>query len=171
MLLSGYLKPLLPPSIAVPALMELDRFFWTDKEMRARKGNWEKTVTEAINKVSTGVFRKRHFDCDGEEFELDAAYPPEGSGIEIGVDVKRIESPRDIHKRADEIINKAAKFKHVYPNGRFVAFVYYPFPSQHINVQNRLNSSNIDGVFFAGETPSSVATAIDLMVGMLGIKK
>ena len=106
-LLAGYLKPLLPPVVAVPALMELDRFFWTDKEMRAKKGNWERTITEAINKAAKGVFRKRHFRCDDEEFELDAAYPPDGDGIEIGVDVKRIESPRDIHKRADEIIKQS----------------------------------------------------------------
>lgn len=169
-LLAGYIKPMLPPLIAVPALMELDRFFWTDKEMRAKKGNWERTITEAINLVATGVFHKRRFECDGEKFELDAAYPPTGE-VEIGVDIKRIESPRDIHKRADEIINKAVKFKRAYPKGRFVAFVYYPFPTQHINLQSRLSSVHIDGLFFAGQTPSSVATAIDLMVGMLGIKK
>ena len=170
-ILAGYIKPMLPPTIAVPALMELDRYFWTDKEMRARKGNWERTVTEAINKVSTGVFRKRKFTCEGEGFEIDAAYPPKGDKIEIAVDVKRIESPRDIHKRADEIINKASKFKRAYPNGKFVALVYYPFPTQHINVQSRLQSAFIDGVFFAGETPSSVATAVDLMVGKFGVKK
>jgi hypothetical protein len=169
-LLAGYIKPMLPPMIAIPALMELDRFFWTDKEMRAKKGNWERTITEAINAVATGIFYKRRFECDGEKFELDAASPTTGK-IKIGVDVKRIESPRDIHKRADEIINKAVKFKRAFPKGKFVAFVYYPFPTQHINLQSRLSSTHIDGLFFAGQTPSSVATAIDLMVSKLGIKK
>src|SRR6267143_1665048 len=30
-ILAGYIKPFLPPTIAVPALVELDRYFWTDK--------------------------------------------------------------------------------------------------------------------------------------------
>ena len=40
--LAGYIKPMLPKEIAIPALLELDRFFWTDKELRANKGRWEK---------------------------------------------------------------------------------------------------------------------------------
>ena len=170
-LLAGYIKPLLPPAIAVPALMELDRFFWTDKEMRARKGNWEKTVTLSINKASSQRFKKRKFECDGEQFEIDAACPTKGATIEIAIDVKRIESQRDIHKRADEIINKAQKFKKTYPTGRFIAVVYYPFPNQHLNLQNRLRSKDIEGVFFAGETESSITNAADMLVGSLGLKK
>ncbi len=169
-LLAGYLKPLLPPAIAVPALMELDRFFWTDKEMRSFKGRWEVGVTLALNEASALTFRKRKFRCDGEEFELDAAYPVEGK-IEIGVDVKRLESPRDVHKRSDEIINKAQKFKKVFPEGKFVAVVYYPFPTQHVNLQSRLRSDHIDGLFFAGESRSSVAKAAEMIVGTLGIRK
>src|SRR5580658_7066717 len=165
------MKPMLPPLIAVPALMELDRFFWTDKEMRATKGNWERTVTECISKQAAVGFRKRKFKCQGETFEIDAAYPAKGGEIEIAIDVKRIESPRDIHKRADEIINKAAKFKLVAPQGQFYAVVYYPFPNQHINVQNRLHDPNIDEVFFAGETTSSIVAAVDMLVGKLGIHK
>jgi len=171
LILAGYIKPFLPPAIAVPALMELDRYFWTDKELRARKGNWERAVTEAINKSSTVAFRKRTFECDGERFELDAAYPPKGYPVKIGIDVKRIESTRDIHKRADEIINKAAKFKKSCPDGKFIAIVYYPFPNQHINAQSRLNSPHIDGLFFAGESKSSIKTAAELMVGKCGLKK
>ena len=38
-ILAGYIKPFLPPAIAIPALVELDRYFWTDKELRAPKGN------------------------------------------------------------------------------------------------------------------------------------
>lgn len=170
-ILAGYIKPMLPPAIAVPALLELDRYFWTDKELRARKGNWERTVTEAANKASGRTFRKRHFECDKEEFEIDAAYPATGKNIEFAIDVKRIESPRDIHKRSDEIINKAAKFKKAYPKGRFAALVYYPFPNQHINVKSRLQSPFIDDVFFAGETNSSIEAAVDLMVGKFGLKK
>ena len=170
-LLAGYIKPMLPPAMAVPALMELDRYSWTDKEMRANKGNWEKTVTDAINEDSTASFRKRRFICDDEAFELDAASPPKGDRIDIGIDVKRIESPRDIHKRADEIINKAAKFKKVYPKGKFIAVVYYPFPNEHINVRSRLQSENIDGVYFAGGTASSIRSAVDLLLGFLGLKK
>jgi hypothetical protein len=168
--LAGYIKNLLPPAIAIPALMELDRFFWVDKEIRAKKGNWEKAVTLAINLQSKMLFRKRRFVCDGEGFEIDAAYPSTGN-IDIAIDVKRIESPRDIHKRSDEIITKASKFKKSYPNGTFVAVVYYPFPNQHINLQSRLHSPDINEVFFAGETPSSIANAADMLVGKLGVKK
>jgi hypothetical protein len=116
-LLAGYIKPLLPPAIAVPALMELDRFFWTDKEMRARKGNWEKTVTLSINKASS------------------------------------------------------QRFKKTYPQSRFIAVVNYPFPNQHLNLQNRLQSKDIEGVFFAGETESSIANVADMLVGTLGLKE
>lgn len=169
--LAGYVKPLLPPSIAVPALMELDRYFWTDKELRARKGNWEKAITGTINKISKVAFRKRMFTSGGEEFEIDAAYPAKSEPVQFGIDVKRIESRRDIHKRADEIINKATKFKKAYPNGKFMTLVYYPFPTEHINVQNRLSSTYIDGIFFAGETDSSIRAAVELMVGKLGLRK
>jgi hypothetical protein len=171
LMLAGYIKPFLPPAIAVPALMELDRYFWTDKELRAQKGNWERVVTDAINKSSSVVFRKRKFTCDGQGFEIDAAHPGKGEPIQIGIDVKRIESPRDIHKRADEIINKATKFKKTYPNGKFVALVYYPFPTQHINAQSRLHSAYIDDVFFAGETESSIEAAVEMLVGKLGVKR
>jgi hypothetical protein len=169
-MIAGYVKPLLPPIIAIPALLELDRYFWTDKEMRAKKGNWERTVTDAINKISTYHFKKCKFKADGESFELDAAFPQEGT-IEVGIDVKRIESTRDTHKRADEIINKATKFKRAFPLGRFYAVVYFPFPTQHINLQSRLKSEHIDEVFFAAETPSSIANTVDMLVGVIGSKK
>jgi hypothetical protein len=168
--LAAYIRPVLPPNIAIPALIELDRFFWADKSIRAKKGNWEKSVTEAINKQSNKTFRKRKFKCDGEEFEIDAAFPLTGN-IDIAIDIKRIESPRDIHKRADEIINKAAKFKRTFPKGAFVAVVYYPFPNQHINLQSRLHSPYINEIFFAGETPSSITNAADMLVGKFGLKK
>lgn len=169
-LIAGYIKPLLPQSIAIPALLELDRYSWTDKEMRAKTGNWERTVTEAINLVSTKKFRKRKFTYDGEIFEIDAAHPGDGE-IEIAIDVKRIEATRDTHKRADEIINKAMKFKRAHPLGKFFAVVYYPFPAQHINLKSRLKSEHIDEVFFAAETPSSIANTIELLIDLVGMRK
>jgi hypothetical protein len=166
--IAGYVKPFLPKALAVPALLELDRYAWTDKQMRARKGAWEQTVTNIVNADSTKTFRKRKFECHGEIFEIDAAYPARDGPIEIAIDVKRIESQRDIHKRADEIINKASKFKQAYPAGRFFAIVYYPFPQQHANAGNRLQHPDVDQVYFAGETNSSIKHAVDLLMGYLG---
>jgi hypothetical protein len=164
---AGYVKPLLPALIPVPAIVELDRYFWTDKSMRAAKGNWEKAVTDEISRLSGQLFKKRKFTVNGEAFEIDAALPAIGEPIVVAIDVKRIESPRDIHKRADEIINKAAKFKKAYPASTFYAVIYYPFQTQHHNVTNRLSSDDIDGVYFAGVSASSVEAAIDLLVGSL----
>lgn len=169
--LAGYVKTLLPERIAVPALMELDRYFWTDKQMRAQKGSWEKDVTKAVNSASSLEFRKRKFECESEKFEIDAAYPGSGSRIDIAIDVKRIESPKDIHKRSDEIARKASKFKKTYPKGKFYAVVYYPFPNQHINLQSRLRDEDIDGLFFAGETPSSIENAAMMIAGTIQKKK
>ena len=104
--IAGYLKPFLPQELAVPALSELDRFFFVDKEVRARKGRWEQTIVESLNKQSRYTFKKRRFEVGKESFEIDAAAPGTGK-IEVAIDVKRIEARRDIHKRADEIINKA----------------------------------------------------------------
>ncbi len=169
-ILAGFLKPMLPDRIAVPALMELDRYTWTDKEMRAAKGRWEEAVRDAISEATRVKFKKRKFQANDENFEIDAAYPTSGL-IEIAVDVKRIESPRDIHKRADEIINKAAKFKASHSNGKFFAVVYYPFPAEYINVVSRLKSDYIDGLFFAAQTASSVASAAGYLAGMVSVKK
>jgi hypothetical protein len=171
-LLAGYIKPILPSTMAIPSLLELDRYFWTDKELRAQKGNWEKTVTNHINQISKYQFKKRRFECDGETFEIDAAHPLDLSrSIELAIDIKRIESQRDIHKRADEILNKAVKFKKAFPQGRFFVIIYYPFPNQHINAQSRLSSAYIDGLFFAGESESSIASAADMLIGKLGLDK
>lgn len=80
--IAGYVKPFLPRDLALPALLELDRYAWTDKQMRAGKGAWEQTVTEIVNTDSERRFRKRKFSCHGEQFEIDAAYPPKGDPIE-----------------------------------------------------------------------------------------
>jgi len=168
--IAGYLKPFLPQEIAVPALSELDRFFFVDKEIRARKGRWEQTIVEVLNAQSRFTFKKRKFKVGKKPFELDAAAPATGP-IEIGVDVKRIEARRDIHKRADEIINKATKFKKTFPKGKFAAVIYYPFTVEHINVQSRLESSYIDAVCFASQSPEQSGVAVGLLVDRLGIRK
>lgn len=168
--IAGYLKPFLPQEISVPALSELDRFFFVDKEIRARKGRWERSILQSLNELSRMTFRKRKFEVSGEYFELDAAAPETGA-IEVGIDIKRIEARRDIHKRADEIINKAAKFKTAFPNGQFAAVVYYPFTAEHVNVQNRLASPDIDAVYFTSHSGEQVFVAIGLLVDRLGIRR
>jgi hypothetical protein len=98
-------------------------------------------------------------------------YPAKDGPIEVAVDVKRIESQRDIHKRADEITNKASKFKKAFPNGKFLAVVYYSFPTEHINAKSRIQTDEIDDVYFASESESSIKSAVGLMLGMLGMKR
>ncbi|MFJ7639411.1 DNA methyltransferase [Peribacillus sp. NPDC097225] len=155
-LLAGYIKPMLPNELAIPAICELDRWFYVDKEIRKFKGSWEKAVLKAlIDNATTNDFKKVKFKCDEQDYELDAAHPSKGS-IKIGIDVKRIEARQDIHKRADEIINKARKFKKTFPEGSFYAIVYYPFATDHLSLQTRLEDSHIDGIFFAAEVYSSI---------------
>lgn len=168
--IAGYLKPFLPQELTVPALSELDRFFFVDKEIRARKGRWERTIVESLNKLSRHTFKKRRFDVGKESFEIDAAAPEIGK-IEIAIDVKRIEARRDIHKRADEIVNKATKFKKNHPKSLFAAVVYYPFTAEHVNVQSRLESRYIDAVCFASQGAEQIGIAIGLLVDQLKIRK
>jgi hypothetical protein len=168
--IAGYLKPFLPQELAVPALSELDRFFFVDKEIRARKGRWEQTIVASLNAQSRYTFKKRRFEVGNESFEIDAAAPETGK-IEVAIDVKRIEARRDIHKRADEIINKATKFKKKHPKGLFAAVVYYPFTSEHVNVQSRLESRYIDAVCFASQGEEQLGVAVGLLVDSLKIRK
>jgi hypothetical protein len=168
--IAGYLKPFLPQELAVPALSELDRFFFVDKEIRARKGRWEQAIVESLSTLSRYKFKKRRFEVGEESFEIDAAAPESGK-IEIAVDVKRIEARRDIHKRADEIINKAAKFKKKHPKSLFAAVVYYPFTAEHVNVQSRLESRSIDAICFASQGAEQIGVAIGLLVDQLRIRK
>jgi len=165
--LAGYLKSFLPPVLEIPALCHADRLEFIDKEIRKRKGQWEKRIVDAINSFSPATFRKRKFSHGGETFELDAASLAKGA-IEIGIDVKRIEARRDIHKRADEIANKGAHLRAVYPDAKFAAVIYYPFPQEHANVQNRLQSPNIDAVAFASDSDESIETAARLVLAKLG---
>ena len=168
--IAGYLKSFLPPYLAVPTLCHVDRIQYIDKEVRMNKGRWEQMVIASLNRLSGLVFRKRKFSTGGEQFELDAATPETGA-IEVGIDVKRIEARRDIHKRADEIVNKGAKLKSSCPSARFAAIIYYPFVTEHVNIQNRLNSPNIDAVAFAGESAESIGSAVGLVLAKLGARK
>lgn len=168
--IAGYIKPFLPQELAVPALSELDRFFFVDKEIRARKGRWETTIVQTLNQLSRYTFKKRRFVVGDESFEIDAAAPDTGK-IEVAVDVKRIEARRDIHKRADEIINKATKFKKKHAKSLFAAVVYYPFTAEHVNVRSRLESRYIDAVCFAAQGDEQVGVAIGLLVDTLNIRK
>lgn len=168
--IAGYLKPFLPQELAVPALSELDRYFFVDKEIRARKGRWEKAILDSLNRHARVTFKKRRFVVGSESFEIDAAAPPTGD-IEIAIDVKRIEARRDIHKRADEIINKAMKFKKRHPKSLFAAVVYYPFTTEQINVQSRLKSKYVDALSFASQSEEQIDVSIGLLVDELGIRK
>ena len=166
--IAGYLKSFLPPYLAVPTLCHVDRIEYIDKEVRMNKGRWEQMVVASLNRLSGLAFRKRKFTAGGEQFELDAAIPRTGD-IQVGIDVKRIEARRDIHKRSDEIVNKAATLRSAYPSARFAAIIYYPFVAEHTNIQNRLNSPNVDAVGFAGESAESVRSAVGLILAKLGI--
>ena len=168
--IAGYVKPFLPQEVAIPALVELDRHFFVDKQIRMMKGHWEKAILLALNHQSRLSFKKRTFECGGEIFELDAAAPVSGP-IELGVDVKRIEARRDIHKRCDEVVNKASKFKRAFPSSRFAAVIYYPFTAEHVNVQHRLESPDIEAVAFAAHSKEQLWTAIGLMIDKLNIRK
>ena len=170
MAIAGYLKPFLPGQMAIPSLGQLDRVNYIDKEVRLRKGRWEEMVKASLNKQGTVRFQKRKFDWGGDRFEIDVAAPAEGP-IQYGIDVKRIEARRDIHKRTDEIVNKASKLKKSHPDVRFGAIIYYPFVSEHVNVQSRLQSPDIEAVAFAGESSDSVDAAVGLVLAKLGARK
>ena len=165
-IIAGYLKQFLPAYLEIPTLAQIDRVYFIDSEIRKLKGAWEKGILAALNEYSETEFHKRTFVADGEEFELDAATPPKGD-IAIGVDVKRIEARRDIHKRCDEIVNKARKLKAIYPDSKFGVVVYYPFIEEHVNVQNRLRSPDIDGVVFASQSDDSITNAVRILLATL----
>ena len=165
LVIAGYIKSFLPKDIELNALVHIDRVQFIDKEIRALKGNWEKLIVESLNRTLKG-FRKRKFSIDDEEFEIDAAWPA-SDDIDIAVDVKRIEARRDIHKRCDEIVNKALKFKKRFPKGKFAAIVYYPFVSEHQNVRSRLSSQAINTVYFAGASPESIRTSTEMLLAEL----
>lgn len=167
--IAGYIKPFLPSYLELPTLSRVDRVSYIDKEIRKGKGRWERRILEALNRHGQTSFRKRVFEMGGEQFELDAATPGEGD-IQIGIDVKRIEARRDIHKRCDEIVNKASKLKSAFPTARFGTVVYYPFIDEHVNIQNRLRSSDIDGIVFASESDQSIENAVRMLLSTLTVR-
>ncbi len=166
--IAGYLKPFLPASVALPALVLLDRVEFVDKEIRALKGRWEKRVTAALSSKSKKDFVKRKIDVRGESIEIDAAYPSDGLVL-FAVDIKRIEARRDFHKRIDEIVNKADKLKKHNPRARFAAVIYFPFEDQHAQLRNRLAASAVDFVAFANEMDESIGRAAADTARALGI--
>lgn len=106
--IAGYIKPFLPPYLEIPCLSQIDKIAFIDKEIRKGKGRWEKLIIDNLNRFGIAPFKKRKFYVQEEEFELDAASPKSGD-INIGIDVKRIEARRDIHKRCDEIVKPFSK--------------------------------------------------------------
>ncbi len=168
--IAGYIKPFLPSYLEIPSLSQIDRVAFIDKEIRKRKGRWEKLILGSLNRFGVLLFHKRMFVVEGEQFELDAANPKSGD-IKVGIDIKRIEARRDIHKRCDEIVNKAAKLKSAFPNSKFGTVVYYPFIEEHINIQNRLRSKDIDSIIFASEAKESIENAIRMLLSTLGVSK
>lgn len=168
--IAGYIKPFLPSYLEIPALSQIDRVAFIDKEIRKRKGRWEKKIIESLNRFSGLQFHKRIFVAGGEKFELDAASPRAGD-IKVGIDIKRIEARRDIHKRCDEIVNKAAKLKSAFPDTKFGAVVYYPFIDEHTNIQNRLRSNNIDSIVFASGGKESIENAVRILLSTLGVSR
>lgn len=166
MQIAGYIKQFLPPFVEIPSLTRLDRVYYIDKEIRKRKGQWEKIIVKCLNDLTGGIFKKRHFDSSGEKFEIDAAYPNIGE-ISVGIDIKRIEARRDIHKRTDEIVNKARKLKQSYPRSYFVAIIYYPFIDEHMNIQNRLKSEDIDEVIFASQSEENIENSCKMLLSSL----
>ncbi len=156
-----YLKPILPDEIALDTLSYLDRIEYVDKTVRAAKGNWEKQIVSELSKQGPGKFKKRQFLSNGEKYELDAAYPAKGDDpILIGVDVKQISSPMDIHKRSDEIINRAKHLKAEYPDSFFAAVVHYPYDEKLDHLKSRLSESNIDVCKFCTEDEQSIVGAV-----------
>lgn len=168
-IIAGYIKPHLPPYLELPALSLLDRTAFIDKEVRKEKGGWEKIICAAANSHDPDhKYKKTKFDCGDQAFELDAAAKDGDGIILIAIDVKRIEARRDIHKRCDEIINKANKLKAVCGGAKFGAVVYYPFIEEHKNILSRLSSPNIDGVMFASASEDSVKRAVKMLLDKMG---
>jgi len=167
---AGYLLSFLPKYLEVPTLSRIDRISFIDKEIRKNKGQWEKLVCDGLNKFAKVAFKKRKFETGGQSFELDAATPGKGD-VRIGVDIKRIEARQDIHKRCDEIVNKAAKLRAAFPKAKFAAVIYYPFVQDHSNVLSRLDSPNIDSVVFASGSTEAIESAVRLLLAKVERRK
>ena len=166
--LAAYLLPLLPESATITAIAQLDRTEYVDKEIRASKGRWEKVVLEKLAGMYGIPFRKRRFTYNNEDYEIDAAAPVSGS-IGIGVDIKRIEATRDLHKRCDEIAGKARALKSAFPGAKVAAIVYYPFNKD--DIRSRLAGSDLDKVVFADSNEESIERAAAELLHALPISQ
>jgi hypothetical protein len=166
--IAEYLLPLLPDSVGLDTIAEIDRIEFIDKEIRARKGRWEKQIIEGLPKAYGVKFKKRRISHRDMSYEIDAAYPEKGT-IQIGIDVKRIEAVRDLHKRCDEISNKARSLKGVYPKAKFITMIYYPFDEN--DIRNRLKGSKVDLVVFGGSDEQSIGAALKEMSRKIPIRQ
>lgn len=167
--IAEYIQPFLPRTVPVDGIVLIDKTEFIDKEIRKGKGGWEREVCEAFNEVARVTFKKRKFKWGTDDFELDVASPPTGP-IKHGIDVKRVEGDLDIQKRSDEIVNKADKFKHVFPKGQFAAVVYYPLADPE-RFERRLKSTKIDVVVFASEDEDSIYLGAKRVSQQFGILK
>jgi hypothetical protein len=166
--LAAYLLPLLPESATITAIAQLDRTEYVDKEIRASKGRWEKVVLGKLAEVYDIPFKKRRFTYNSEDYEIDAAAPASGN-IRVGVDIKRIEATRDLHKRCDEIIGKARALKNAFPGAKVAAIVYYPFNKD--DIRSRLAGSDLDKVVFADSNEESIERAAAELLHALPISQ
>ena len=166
--IAGYIKPFLPQHLEIPSLGTVDQVAFVGKEIRKHKGHWERRISDELRRGAENPFIKRKFAVGGETFELDAAYPATGD-VQVGIDIKRLETRRDIHKRCDEIANKARNLKAAFPDSSFAAVIYYPFIDEHINIQHRLHSDDVDCVVFASDSADSMRNAILNLIGTLKI--
>ena len=171
LLVAAFLKPFLPDSLPLPSLAELDRVMFADKEIHKLKGQWEKTVVRYLNRYASVEFKKARFRHNDLQFELDAAATGPSGKVTHAVDIKRVEARRDIHKRTDEIVNKASHYKAAFPTGTFGVAIYYPIVTEQGNVRDRLDSPHIDAVCFAGITEESIVSAVRLLLGKMGCQK
>lgn len=89
--------------------------------------------------------------------------------IEVGIDVKRCEAVQDSQKRIDEILNKAVKFKSVYPTGKFGAVVYYPFPHDQAKFRERAKSANVDALVFANDDEDVIDGEVLALLEIMGV--
>jgi hypothetical protein len=167
--LAEFLKLFLPDKLPLPALTLLDRIAFIDKEVRKDKGGWEKAICLAANKHGAPKkYKKGKFTCGVDSYELDAAAGIP-TAIEVGIDVKRCEAKRDKHKRIDEIVNKAFKFKTAFPAGRFGVVIYYPFPDDQADFRARALSANIDGLVFANDDDLVIEAEVRALLEMMGV--
>ncbi len=167
--LAKYIKPFLPKTITLESLLLVDHVYFIDNEMRQIKGSeWEKRVIETLRRISGRDFRKRKFNSN--HYEIDAALASRGIII-VGVDIKRIESPRDIHKRSDEIINKAVHLKRTFPDAKFFAMIYFPFPKEQDKIEERFAESQVDGIVYVRASDVSIRNSCEELVKIAKIKR